>query len=121
VPISYRIDESIGLITLTASGHVTGADITDYVAASRGDPAFSPAMHRLVIGQGVEGFPQLPEVREITKRAPGGRTAPPPRIAAVADTPIGLGMISMFLGHWGLSDHYRVFDDVPSALTWLRS
>jgi hypothetical protein len=43
------------------------------------------------------------------------------RIAAVADSPLGLGMIAMFFGHWGLSDRYRLFDDVAAAKAWLLS
>jgi hypothetical protein len=38
VPLTYRIDESVGLVTLTLSGRVTAADITGYMAASRADP-----------------------------------------------------------------------------------
>jgi hypothetical protein len=121
VPISFSIDENIGLITLTVSRQVTAADITDYMAASRSDPAYCPTMHRLLVASGVEKFPQLPEVREITTRTHAGSPDPATRIAAVADTPLGLAMISMFLGHWRLSDRYRLFDDVPSAMAWLAS
>jgi hypothetical protein len=121
MPLTYRIDESAGLITLTLSGKVTAADITDYQAASRKDPSFQPGMHRLVVASGIESFPDLPAVREITKRTQPPLAGPTPRIAAVADTPLGLAMIAMFFGHWGLANKYRLFDDVQSALTWLQS
>ena len=121
MPLTYRIEESSGLITLTVSGEVTGGDIAGYIAASRGDPAFRPNMHRLVVVEGIEAFPQLPEVREITTRTHAGRPNPATRIAAVANTPLGLGMLAMFFGHWGLTEKYQLFDDVPSARTWLLS
>ena len=119
MPFAFRIDDQVGLITMTVSGQVTASDITDYVAASRADPRYRPTMHRLVIAQGVEGFPQLPQVREITERTHAGPPDPASRIAAVADTPLGLGMVAMFFGHWGLQDRYRLFDNVPAALAWL--
>lgn len=119
--LSYRIDASAGLITLTASGEITAADISGYVSASRNDPAFRPGFRRLLVVDGVTGFPQLPVVQQITIRRPGEQDAPVPRIAAVADTPLARGMIAMFLGHWGLADQYRLFDDVPSAKAWVLS
>ena len=74
--LTYRIDETIDLITLTASGQVTAADIKDYLAVSRQDPAFRPGLHRLVVAERVECFPQLPEVREITTRTQAARGTP---------------------------------------------
>jgi hypothetical protein len=121
MPLTYKIEEDVGLITLTLSGQVTGSDISDYVAASRVDPAFRPTMHRLVVVEGIDGFPQLPEVREITTRTHAGPPNPATRIAAVAQTPLGLGMLAMFFGHWGLSEQYRLFDDVPTARAWILS
>ena len=118
--LTYGIDEDARLITLALSGRVTAADITDYQAASRGDPRFRPEMHRLVVATGIESFPELPEVREITRRQ-GSSPDPIPRIAAVADTPLGLAMIAMFFGHWGLANKYRLFDDAPTAVAWLLS
>jgi hypothetical protein len=122
VPLTYRIDEGRGLITLTLSGRVTAADITGYFAASRADRAFRPSLRRLIVAEAIESFPQLPQVREITKiGAHPEPLEPVPRVAVVADTPLGLGMVAIFLGHWGLSDRYRVFDALPSALAWLVS
>ena len=106
---------------MTLSGHVTAADITDYVAASRADPAYRASMHRLVIAEAVDGFPQLPEVRQITEVAHVGTPDPASRIAAVATTPLGRGMVAMFFGHWGMADRYRLFDDVPRARAWILS
>ena len=119
MPLVYTIDEQNSLITLTLSGHVTRDEITGYIAASRQAPGYRGGMHRLVVADGVESFPELPEVRDITVRALPGRPDPSIRIAAVADTPLGLGMIAMFFGHWGLSDRYRLFNDAPTARAWL--
>ena len=105
---------------MTLSGKVTAADIKDYTSASRADPAFRPTMDRLVVATGIESFPDLPEVREITKRrGPSPDTLP--RIAAVADTPLGFAMIAMCFGHWGLANKYRLFDDVETAMIWIQS
>ncbi len=119
--LTYSIDERLGLITMTVSGQVTAADITAYVAASRRDPAYRPSLHRLVIAEAVEDFPKLPEVRQITEVAHVGSPDPASRIAAVANTPLGRGMVAMFFGHWGLADQYRLFDNEGSARAWLLS
>lgn len=118
MPITYSIDEASSVITVTLSGRFAASDIADYLAASRKDPAFRPEMHRLIVIGPVKSYPDSPDVREITSRHRG----PAPsdvRIAAVVDTPIGRGMVSMFLGLWGLSDRYQFFTDVASARQWL--
>jgi hypothetical protein len=75
----------------------------------------------LIVAETVTGFPQLPGLREITRRAHEGSPSPTLRIAAVATTPLARGMIAMFLGHWGLSDRYELFDDVAPARRWVLS
>jgi hypothetical protein len=121
VALTYEIEDTVGLITLTLSGEVTGEDITGYVSASRGDPLFRPGLHRLIVADGVTGFPELPRVRELTRRTELGPAKPAHRIAAVATTPLSRGMIAMFLGHWGLADSYELFDAVPPARDWILS
>jgi hypothetical protein len=121
VPISYEIDENTHLITLTISGRITGEDIAAYVDASRKDPRYVPGMNRLLVARQVTEFPRLQAVREITARTTAATPLPPFRIAAVADTPMGSGMIAMFLGHWGMGDRYEMFGDVSSALAWLHA
>jgi hypothetical protein len=119
VPLTYEIDERAGLITLTLSGEIVAADIAGYVAASRRDPRFRPGLNRLVVSDGVTGFPNLAGVREITRRTGTTPAEPPHRIAAVATGPLDRGMIAMFFGRWGLGDRYELFESVAKAREWL--
>src|SRR3954463_13808775 len=102
MPLTYEIHEDAGVIALTASGKLTSDDIAQYLADSRAHPAFRPTMHRLVMVGHIDSFPDLPQVRQIPLRPIDGKDHHV-RIAAVAETDLGRGMVSMLLGHWGLA------------------
>jgi hypothetical protein len=120
MPISYEIDRAAELAIVRVTGDVTTQEFQKYFKASREHPDFDATFDRLVIATGITSFPAANEVSALApeiRRRTSERTV---RFAVVADSPLAIGMVNMYLGQSGLSDRYETFSDAASAREWLR-
>jgi hypothetical protein len=119
MPITYEIDRAGELAIVRVTGDVTTEEFQGYFKASRENPDFNPTFDRLVIATDVTSFPSAPEVSALAPEIRRRTSARTVRFAIVADSPLAVGMVNMYLGQSGLSDRYETFADEASARTWL--
>jgi hypothetical protein len=118
MPASYQIDKSRQLVTSTASGFLTAADILAHQRKLLVDPSFDPTCSQIVDCTGVTGIDLSPDdVRSVTAATIFSAHS---RRAVVVATDEQYGFACMFKmmreaqGEYGI----RVFRDRSEALRW---
>ena len=119
MPIDYDIDDEVLVIRI--SGKLTSQEFLGYLAATLDDPRYRPDLSRLVLIADDATFPSSPEIITAAGRATGRQIGPNVRFACVANTPLAIGITSMFMGNAGLGGNYQLFDDPVKAREWLRA
>jgi hypothetical protein len=117
--IEYTIDDSAGVLTMVLSGDVTIEDFSNYFEDTWNDPRYRPELQRLVVLRDVRSFPQSSEVRLVASRIRSRTTDRSMRVAVVANSLLGRGMLAMIMGNAGLGGRYEVFEDATTAMVWL--
>ncbi len=116
MPISYRIDKSLGLVFTKGESVLTGQDILTHLQRLRENPDFDPSYDQLVDFQDVIEIPiSRGEMETISMRHVfNGRGA------VVAEEDIGFGMMRMYevLSKFE-PDQFKVFRDMAKARRWL--
>ena len=118
MPVDYHIDS--GTLVVNMHGTVTSQEFATYLTDTARDPRYLPTMDRLVIISRDAVFPPSNEIIRYAARTPERKLGPRVRFACVAETPLGIGISSMFMGHAGLGDNYQVFRSEQDARDWLR-
>ena len=115
---SYQIDKARGLVTTTASGFLTAADILAHQRKLLADPNFDPTCSQIVDCSAVTGIDLSPDdVRAVTAVTIFSAHS---RRAVVVATDEQFGFARMFKmmreaqGEYGI----RVFRDRAEALAW---
>ena len=121
MPASYQIDKARGLVTSTASGFLTAADILAHQRKLLGDSSFDPTCSQIVDCTGVTGIDLSPDdVRDVTAATIFSAHS---RRAVVVATDEQFGFARMFKmmreaqGEYGI----RVFRDRAEALRWVNA
>ncbi len=116
MPISYRIDKSLGLVFTKGESVLTGQDILTHLQRLRENPDFDPSYDQLVDFRDVIEIPiSRGEMETISMRHVfNGRGA------VVAEEDIGFGMMRMYevLSKFE-PDQFKVFRDMAEARRWL--
>ncbi len=120
VPITYTIDPERRLVSSSASGHVTAAEILDHQDRLMRDPDFDPAFRQLVDFSGATNISaSSADIRVIATRNFFGQGA---RRCIVAPTAEIFGLARMFQTFRELSggeEEIQIFKDRNEALQWL--
>jgi hypothetical protein len=119
MPLTYRVDKQQGILRSHGSGVLTTADLLEYYQATRADPDFDPAMHRLM---DLREVTQLPPSEEVRAMASYARTKAPEntaRMAILASSDLAYGVSMMFKGFVGFGDRLVVVRDEAEAIAWL--
>ena len=118
MPASYEIDKALRLVTSTASGFLTAADILAHQRKLLVDPNFDPTCSQIVDCSAVTGIDLSPEdVRAVTATT---IFAADSRRAVVVATDEQFGFARMFkMMREAQGEHgIRVFRDRAEALRW---
>jgi hypothetical protein len=118
VPATYKIDKARRLVTSTASGFLTAADILAHQRKLLVDPSFDPDCSQIVDCSAVTGIDLSPDdVRSVTAAT---IFSPHSRRAIVVASDEQFGFASMFKmmreaqGEYGI----RVFRNQGEAMRW---
>lgn len=119
MPLTYEVDREHRLVRSHGSGHLTMADLLDYFAATRADPAYEENMHRLM---DLREVTQLPSSDDIRALAAFARTKAPvanARMAILASSDLAFGVSMMFKAFVGYGERLIVVRDEAEATAWL--
>jgi hypothetical protein len=121
LPVGYTIDNERRLVTTTASGCITFAEVKAHYDQMLSDPAFNPEFNQLMDATAVTTLDlSIDEVRTIVQRKVFSPTS---RRALVATLPAVFGVLRMAGTYHEVSNvaaaKICVFYDFPSALKWL--
>ncbi len=124
MPISYRVDEELGIFIVTLRGALTDEELLETTKRMIDDPAKRPGLHELVDAQDV----QLREasssaVRQVAELfAAGPRPEKGVRVAFVAPADAAFGVARMYEAlRQQSAAEFRVFRAMDEALAWLGS
>ncbi len=119
MPISHRIDESLGLVLTTAQGVLTEQDIRTLRQRLREDSDFDPNYDHIIDLRDVVGFEiSAAEMREIADQHYIFNESC--REAIVAKKDISFGMARMYeMLRGSKSGEIKVFRDMAEARHWL--
>ncbi len=118
MPVSYRIDRSLGLIFTTPQGVFTGQDMLTHVQRLSEDPDFDPSYNQLVDLRAITDFAiSAAELRMITVYRLYNEKS---RRAIVADEDITFGMARMYeVFREDAPEEIKLFRDMADARRWL--
>ena len=120
MPVSFRIDKSLGLVFTTAEGVLTVQDILTHLHRLRDEPDFGPSYDQLIdLRDVIEFSVSGAEMRTISRHHLFNEGS---RRAIVAESKITFGMARMYQmlrETYGKPDVVRVFRDMAEARCWL--
>jgi hypothetical protein len=119
MPLTYQIDGSKGIVRSVGTGMLSMLDLQQYFAATRADPQFDPAMHRLMDLRGVTQLPSSDDVRALAAFARTKAPTESARMAVIAPSDLAFGVSMMFKGFVGFGDRLLIVRDEDEALRWL--
>jgi hypothetical protein len=119
MPITYRIDPQLDIITMTLIGRVTADEFLRYFRETREDPSYDPRMHRLILLDRVDAFPTSADLSAVAGEMRMRLYENPARIAVVVDTALQIGVANMIFGQAGLHGRFKTFFESTSAVAWL--
>src|SRR3954468_129663 len=117
MPIDYEIEA--GILVIRLHGFVSTPEFLGYLAASADDTRYRSDLPRLIVIADDATFPPSQEIVAGAGKPPSRKLPPNVRFAAVAKTPLTIGITSMFMGNAGLGENYQVFDSEAKARLWL--
>ncbi len=123
MPISYVIDQALGIVRITAERDSTPADHGRLARCWLRDPAYRAGMSILVDNRRMGIGPTCEQIRELAETSRHMRDFEPgTRCALVAADDLRFGLARMFSS---ISEdaplHTRVFRNVPEAEAWLKA
>ena len=118
MPVSYRIDKSLGLVFTTAQGVLAGQDILTHRRRLLDDPNFDPSYNQLIDLRDVTDFSVLAnEIRTLSMHEIFSERS---RRAIVAEKDASFGMARMYEMYGETNpDQIMVFRDMAEARRWL--
>lgn len=119
MPLTYRVDKENGILRSHGAGALTIGDLMEYFAATRADPDFDPAMHRLMDLREVTQLPSSDDVRALATYARTKAPVETARMAILASSDIAFGVSMMFKGFVGFGERLVVVRDENEATAWL--
>jgi hypothetical protein len=116
---SYKIDTERQLVTTTAWGTLTAAQVLEHQQHLQKDPAFNPDFYQL-LDLTLVVYLQM-DAKTVMELAELVLFSAKSRRAFIADNPFHSGMARMFAAFHKLSgeDQVRVFTTRDEALAWL--
>ncbi len=118
MPISYRIDKSLGLVFTTAQAALTRQDILTYFQRLREDPDFNPSYDSLIdLRDLIEHPMSAGDIETISGDRVFNQES---RRAIVAEKDASFGMARTYeMRREAEPDQIKVFRDMPEACRWL--
>jgi hypothetical protein len=122
MPISYQIDEALGLVLTTATGVLSDTDILQHKTRVLEDPKWKPGMRELADARSIDRF-------EVTTAGVRRMTALDEHNAAALGS-YGLAIVVAHDAAYGMARMYqvltehtipnvRVFRDIDEAKRWI--
>ena len=120
MPLSFDIDKQRRLVTSTASGTVTYAEIAAHQVGLKNHPDFDPSFDQLIDGTGVTKVAvTVEEIRTVARQrifASDSRQA----FATSSDFAFGMArMFELYREASGSGRQVRVFNNLEAAQEWL--
>lgn len=119
MPLKFQVDATHGIVRSVGSGTLSTADLQGYFAATRADPQFDPAMHRLMDLREVTQLPSSDDIRSLAAFARTKAPTETARMAIIAPSDLAFGVSMMFKAFVGYGDRLVVVRDEAEALAWL--
>ncbi|MEO5567924.1 MAG: STAS/SEC14 domain-containing protein [Gemmatimonadaceae bacterium] len=119
MPLTYRVDRQQSIVRSHGTGMLSMTDLLDYFAASRADPDFDPAMHRLMDLREVTGLPSSDDIRSLATFARTKAPVETARMAILASSDLAFGVSMMFKAFVGYGERLVVVRDENEAMAWL--
>lgn len=121
MPLTYRVDKQEKILRSHGSGVLSVADLMDYFAATRADPDFDPAMHRLMDLREVTQLPSSEDIRSLAALARAKAPVDAARMAILASSDLAFGVGMMFKAFVGFGERLIVVRDEAEAMAWLKA
>lgn len=117
MPVTYRIERSLGVVFSTCEGVLTCQEICDHERALLQDPDFDSSFNQLIKLTGVTTFDlSSDEVCKVAKI----ETLRARRAMVVSEDPLLFGMVRMYqILRDSDPDDIQVFHDIKAARKWL--
>jgi hypothetical protein len=122
MPVSYQIDEALGLVLTTATGVLTDTDILQHKARVVADPRWKPGMRELADARSIDRFEVTTAgVRQMTALDEHNAAALESYALAIVvghDAAYGMARMYQMLTEHTIP-HVRVFRDMDEAKRWI--